>query len=406
MLPSDELKRSSPSTPAPKCPVSCETGGDTATIQNRSEAQPAIIDPLDEYEIADKFYTAALDVEDAVNLRAATARTSLRNDESEFRERAFGEPFPANKVKYGKEQRKEAGLQFDAAGRYFNYVKIPGFGSPHVNCGNFFSVKICTHCGKLTPRVNTCDRPSCPICWQSWARKEAERVEERFTGFRTAYKKTKGRRLGNPMHLVFSPPPVYAIEKARTKEGRSALKQVAIRLAKRAGIYGGVAFLHPYRVKDAVKPALVDASTREAKKFWELIREDALGLGSWREYVILSPHIHVIGHGSPPQYANLYAKTGWIIKFVRHVSGEDEVAALAYYELSHVGVDEGRRTVNWFGSMSYNQLKKGNRHVEFEEEKCEACGGDMIIYYPDTGRSHPAILKTVWWEYIMKKRKK
>lgn len=400
MIHSDDLRLSSPLPTASERPAPTLAGSNAAfdNSDNQSEAQPAIIDPLNEREIIDKFYSASIDVEENVNFHADATRRE--------HEQAFGLLIPDNKVKYEKQPLNQSRFNFDGAGRFLNYVKIPGFGTPHENCGNFFSVKICTQCGKLTPRVNTCDRPSCPICWQSWARKEAGRIEERFTGFRNAFKKTKGRRLGNPMHLVFSPPQEYAIEKLKTQEGRSILKQEAIWIAKKAGIYGGVAFLHPYRVKETVKPALNALTAEGGKKIWGLIHKDALELGSWHEYVVVSPHIHIVGHGSPPQYAKIYEKTGWIAKFIRHVSGEGEVAALSFYELSHVGIENGRRSVSWFGSMSYNQLKKGTRHVDFEEETCEACGGDMIIYYPDTGRSHPAILKTVWWEYKMKERRK
>jgi hypothetical protein len=231
-------------------------------------------------------------------------------------------------------------------------------------------------------------------------------VEERFLGFRKAFKMTKGRRLGNPMHIVLSPPQEHAIKKAKTAVGRAELKSEAIRICKRYGLYGGIAFFHPYRVRNSDKPALKIMGGDEGKKVWDLIRDDALETGSWHSSVVESPHIHVICHGSAPQYAKIYADTGWVVKFIRHVSGDGEVAALCYYELSHVAVDKGRRTVNWFGSMSYNQLKKGKRKVEFEEEKCDACGGDMIIYYPDTGRVHPAILKTVSWEYRMKEPRK
>jgi hypothetical protein len=144
------------------------------------------------------------------------------------------------------------------------------------------------------------------------------------------------------------------------------------------------------------------------KKFWQLVREDALHLGGWQEYVDWSPHFHYIGFGrlpeqKTPEQKEEYAKRfgGWVFRWIRHVDTErtfngqemeDPIAELAAYLLSHAGYQPGRKIPSWGGVLGPNQLrKKGVPEQLSAAVVCPVCGSPVILYDPSYGDLVPRL---------------
>ena len=290
-------------------------------------------------------------------------------------------PYPAHRVKY----------------ETFN---IPGLGKAYEDCGKVFKIWLCEKCGFKQPIKNSCDRPDCPECWKSWGSKETKRVVERVKGFKEAYKAVKGRRVGNPMHVILSPPQEEAKRLVQEEGGVEKLRKKAISIIRSAGIRGGLLIFHPYRLKYLDDLRVI--SKKEHIGFWEVIRSDALRLGGWNKYVYLSPHFHIIGFGNRANGGKVYDKTEWVYKFKRHISKEEDLSKAVYYFLTHTAIREGKRAETWFGSLSYNQLSKTKVSVEYDIKRCPVCGEELIIEYVLTGRREEGIEKTVTWSYKMK----
>lgn len=259
---------------------------------------------------------------------------------------------------------------------------------------------------------HSCDNPTCPICFGSWMNKAAKRISERVRGYiaaandaqtdldgaaLAAWHKDNTRYLN---HYILSPRPGEILPDMPY----NAIKQRGRAMAARIGITGAVQLFHPYRIRKALHPALVrvcrgavhmNEEDRE-KKFWELVREDALHLGGWREYVEWGPHFHYIGFGrlpdrKTPEEKAAAAETlaGWIVKWVRHVETErhftgqeieDPIAALAAYLLSHAGYQEGRKIPSWLGVLGPNELKKkGDPEQLSHAVVCPVCGAPVVM---------------------------
>ena len=293
-----------------------------------------------------------------------------------------GVPNPAHRVKY--------------------HFVLPGLGKTYEDCGKVFKIWLCEKCGFKQPIKNSCDRPVCPECWKSWASKETKRVIERIGGFKESYKAVKGRRVGNPQHVILSPSQEEAIRLIQEEGGVEKLRKKAISIVRSAGIRGGLLIFHPYRIHFKYHAALREISKRDNKGFWDLVRGDSLGLGGWGKYVYLSPHFHIIGFGRGVSGDKVYDKTGWVYKFKRHISKEKDLSKSVYYFLTHTAIREGKRAETWFGSLSYNQLSKTKRSVEYDIKRCPVCGGELLIEYILTGRREEGIEKRVTWLYKMK----
>jgi hypothetical protein len=172
---------------------------------------------------------------------------------------------------------------------------------------------------------------------------------------------------------------------------------------------------HPYRVKKSLnwrlaklcEDNLTKSPEEREKKFWELVREDALGLGSWRAYVTWSPHYHVIGFGKLPDQRTDEEKEsvkklykGWVVVWIRHVDAFrqfdgtellDPIAELAFYILSHAGYQPGRKMPVWLGACSPNNLHAEEIIKEEYQVVCPKCGAPVVIGVgdPDKGSFIP-----------------
>jgi hypothetical protein len=124
-------------------------------------------------------------------------------------------------------------------------------------------------------------------------------------------------------------------------------------------------------------------------------------LNDWREFVVVSPHTHIIGVASWLSPGDSEKDNGFVFKRVRDLDNPKQVLGLSMYLLSHTGIAsfETRRSVRWFGKLARNQwsiLKASSRvrqttrfiirdllgkFKDFEGEfssNCSLCGGKLV----------------------------
>jgi hypothetical protein len=189
------------------------------------------------------------------------------------------------------------------------------------------------------------------------------------------------------------------------------IKQRGRSMAARVGITGAVQIFHPFRIRKALHPRLVRTCRAAAhmneedreKKFWELVRDDVLQLGSWENYVEWSPHYHYIGFGRLPDQKTPEQKAaaalvldGWVVKWIRHVDTErhfdgqnmqDPIAVLTAYLLSHAGYQAGKKIPSWLGVLGPNQLRKIDDPEPLSlPVVCPVCGAPVVMGAGDHGR--------------------
>ena len=216
---------------------------------------------------------------------------------------------------------------------------LPGHGDPYGDCGSWRS-KGCLNvedhnqegifesmAGKVFVRryQRTCMRASCPKCYESWAGKEAEKIQYRL---RRAPKKRR------PIHLVVSPPVEFWIQHSYEE-----LRAKAYVVSKKSGFLGGSCIFHPFRENESTK--------------------------EW----YFSPHFHMIGFGWIQHTKEGYQEHGWVVK---NAGLRKTVSGTSLYQLSHAGIHDSYKTVTWFGSLAYNKLKIPAQVPE--KECCPICG--------------------------------
>jgi hypothetical protein len=236
---------------------------------------------------------------------------------------------------------------------------LPGHGrikdeDPSYGCGTFWRVgclNVSKHDAGLDGRragmvyvkvkKRSCGRPECPKCYESWAAREAKRIERRVGAYKM--------RRGKPIHFMVSPPERdWSLSSVR-------LKSRAFEVARAVGFHGGSCIFHPFREDEPTK----------------------------RWYV--SPHFHMIGYGWIKGAAENYEISGWVAK---NLGVRESVSATAFYQLSHAGVwyGQGRKhSVTWFGCLSYSKLQVTPEAKEVE--RCPLCQLELVklLWSSDSG---------------------
>lgn len=299
------------------------------------------------------------------------------------------------------------------------YPEIPGVGAiskPSI-CGSYKTSFACTkdHTHFMQKVPHKCFKTSCPVCFSASLTRASSRIARVFRGYRArvdsldlsvdsniaAHHRAMARHLN---HFVLSVPV------SKYAEGTDERKIIAAarRVAARAGIEMGMMAVHPWRINEKIKSRLVRKCKKpdlmsdeiKEKKFWALIREDALELGSWRNYVHWSPHVHALGYGYLPSQETPEEKTafkkltkGWFVKKIKRgrnydieqialadcfngLDVEDPIAAVAYYILSHAAYRPGRNLYTFFGLFNPSKLRKNgkpeNNKVQAVCPKCNS----------------------------------
>ena len=319
---------------------------------------------------------------------------------------------------------------------------IPGSGeiTDPEQCGNWFKVAACSvvpehYKKKIT---HSCGHIVCPTCWRDPVYKAAKTASGRIRGFiadainKKLHCDSYSELVLN--HYVLSAPAGLIMPDMPYNQ----IKQKGRDIATTAGIWGGFMAFHPWRLKKRIIQRLSTLCIEHAnmgeeereKRFWEMVRDDALQLGSWRKYILWSPHFHAIGFGRLPDQNTEEEKEmvkklykGWAVVWIRHVetfhqfTGQrlaDPVADLAAYILSHAGYQENKKMPVWLGELSQNKMYVKEIIKQEYSVICPKCQADVVmgqeemgIWVPDinsmTGKMIPQILKNREFIYIIGK---
>lgn len=234
------------------------------------------------------------------------------------------------------------------------------------NCGAYWWPEFCTDCGlPRNPVQTTCKSARCPVGYEDWQRDRVRRIAKRVLGRDLARvldyqdpddpEKVLGHFDGIQglrwIHGTISPAEARDADDVNHLDLEAVLDRAAD-LAEDWGIKGFVLIPHPWRLRDRWKDALRaegygDRRDPTVGGLWEGVREDALDLGGWREYVQAGPHVHVIGHTGPrwTDEARLppgdeVGRDGDVLKRVGDLGTDPEdVTDLAAYLLSHTGLN-------------------------------------------------------------------
>lgn len=246
----------------------------------------------------------------------------------------------------------------------------------------------------IKKRFHSCDRPECPICYVSWASREAFAIDYRL--------KDASKNLGLIEHFIVSTP--------RDEYGLSyeKLKSNCIKALRNRGISGSSLIFHPFRYISR------EESRRKGVAFgfhfaphWHALGFLSGGYSKCRNcnknirsYIsgagkLLESRGGVFAcagcDGFEAVTRRCFGKDRYIVKVQ---AARKSVAGTAFYELQHCGLVRGKsrsRVVSWWGTVSYAKLKvkKREKHVEV----CPICQHKLVrLKY--VGSGNPL---TEWW---------
>lgn len=202
----------------------------------------------------------------------------------------------------------------------------------------------------------SCNRPSCPVCYEKWAMRVAQRVAHRFKHARLYKEKAL-----NVVHLTAE---LHAPLKA--SDTPEKLRTRLIKALKRRGILGGSIVYHATRRRcvkcNAKIPPKWNRCPVCASK-WE-----------WK----ISPHFHILTYDWLENVGQNYQKDHW---FVKNLRMRKSVLGTVYYELNHAGyLGDKKHHVTWFGDLNSRNFKCVK--LPKPELKCRICGAKLKkLYY-------------------------
>jgi len=202
----------------------------------------------------------------------------------------------------------------------------------------------------------TCKTAHCPLCFESWINRQANRTTRRLAKF------TKDK-IYYFRHIILSPPQ----ERAKNMT-YNELKKWLVFALKVANIQTCAVFFHPFRFLDNEKI---------------------------QPYV--SPHFHLLVYGRVTNTTEFHNKTQWLIKNKGDMKTDVDIFNCVRYLLSHAGVRRRTHVTRYLGDISYRKLK-----VEKEPQNhvCPYCELPLTIFFiKDSPKSKkPPINYVGLWE--------
>lgn len=222
----------------------------------------------------------------------------------------------------------------------------------------------CSGKGYFRPVFHSCDKPSCPICYErGWAVREAGNIDFRL--------EQVSRQFGQPEHMIVALPPKFW---ALSYED---LRKKCFEVLYSRGVIGGAVIWHGFRYANAQES-----------------RISGVPFG-WR----WSPHFHVLGFilgGYKCRGCSTCRKGcgGFVDKnyrlnevdgcYVKVKGKRKSIWGSAWYQCHHSTVRTDKRrfhVVTWFGVASYRRLKISKElRAEYDEKhkkKCPICGSEL-----------------------------
>ena len=218
--------------------------------------------------------------------------------------------------------------------------------------------------GKIFRRIirNSCNRPSCPVCYISWAMREAKKIAF-ILG-------EASKQHGKVEHILISVPVQdYDLD-------YKALRRKVIKVAKDRGIIGGSIICHAFRYN-------------RIKKWYLSIHFHILGFifgGYGKCRYCKRKNNCLAGCGGFDDVSwRKFQKDRYYVKVLDPLHERRNVRKTASYELGHCTIKKNVRNfraVTYFGVASYRKLKiSAEARARFEEsrrQKCELCGSELV----------------------------
>ena len=231
---------------------------------------------------------------------------------------------------------------------YFGVI-LPGTGLKPSTCVGWIPVGFCPGCGKIHVTRGNCKRSRCPDCHVSWRYDRAEGVFMRVWSNRLA----ENKRI---RHFTLSPSP-DTVEGIKSAQDIVDLFAWAYAYAKSKNVSGGVVILHPYRLREDMKPELYRIAVEEDNwtpgefSLWKTL----VKLPNWREYVTFYPHFHILAtckRGS--RFKQGDGDDGVVWKGIGELRQAEDLLKCSMYLLSHAGVFTHKQVhaIRWFGDLS------------------------------------------------------
>jgi hypothetical protein len=208
----------------------------------------------------------------------------------------------------------------------------------------------------------SCNRPSCPLCFKSWAVRSAKVIAAKL------FEASKTR--GKVEHVIVSVPPKdYGLP-------FRVLRKKVIAVAKSRGVLGGTLIFHALRYDPC--------RHWYAGLHWHILGFVRGGYGRCRS---CRQQYCSQCNGFEGDVFRGQLKDGYVVKVASAGEERKSIFGTAVYELGHATYDDSMknfRIVVWFGSCSSRQLK--GVKVELPHAVCGICGAELrrVMY---TGRN-------------------
>lgn len=272
------------------------------------------------------------------------------------------------------------GKNFESVGDWY----LTGTKESYARCGEFVRALGCEDFGKDDKKHDriietySCHRPGCPVCYESWAFRDAEKATERLQEGQRLYRDA-GTNF-DLKHVVYSPDPSeYSKIKRLFEQGHyNVFKAIALDVIKKSGTMGGCVTPHFWR-QVGEKEDIPD----------NVVIPDGLKEGDW----YFSPHFHTVVAGFLIPSVRFYNDTGWVYK---NLGKRKSIKDTIFYFLTHCANHEKHHAVSWFGIYSYNKMK-----LDFEElvnvtVPCSACNKALHEYALDYSWNKLDTLEPDW----------
>lgn len=206
--------------------------------------------------------------------------------------------------------------------------------------------------------VYTCNNHSCenPACTRKWTNRRAPAAAARIIGSVYWHEGLNA----DPIHVTLSPPPnerapLWEAFEYDTAEAMRLARKKARKIAKKAGLRGGLLVFHAHRCRHQ----------NDAKG-----RYDNTPL-AW------SPHWHVVGGGWIIGTSELHDETGWVV--VNHRARFDTQGTISYL-MDHCAWVEGGDALTYFGYATAHRTRVKKLDSFFEMCRCKGCGAPVRRY--------------------------
>jgi len=236
---------------------------------------------------------------------------------------------------------------------YDGLVGIPGYGDPPNRCRGHTPVGFCEN-GHPTLGRSSCETRYCPDHWRDGVEKAVINAVARLAAYREAREGAERPAA----HVVASPPQ----DRRYSVDAFWSTRSESYRALEDTGAPGGMVVPHPYRTNDRGDELYAAARDKgdleEGDGKWNFLRDVSEDSEDLRRYIEPAPHYHAL---VPTNYVDgEAAPEGWIVHRIRKVQSFHrhdtqayrDMAAVAYYVLTHAAYQKGRQALTYYGSLA------------------------------------------------------